>query len=65
MDGNDTAASPELQTRLTGMEPALLGDSAAMRALRHEIARIASLDVTRKEKFDASATPEVVPLTFA
>jgi two-component system response regulator HydG len=46
MDVNDTAASPELQTHLTGMEPALLGDSAAMRALRHEIARIASLDVT-------------------
>lgn len=46
MDGNDTAASPELQTRLTGMEPALLGDSAAMRELRHEIARVANLDVT-------------------
>jgi DNA-binding NtrC family response regulator len=46
MDVNESSVAPCFQTHVTASAPVLLGDSAAVRDLRDQIARVAGLNVT-------------------
>jgi DNA-binding NtrC family response regulator len=46
MDVNESSVAPGFQTHVTASAPVLLGDSAAVRDLRDQIARVAGLNLT-------------------